>query len=125
MDKAAKPTRQGAVRLSSPENSSKGKGADDSVRHLLLSWWYDRRSGTPGQEVEGRLSQTWVVYRLSRFQTGRNVGDWFVVVQYADQTAYEKVQAVIARDPECQQTFAEIAKFAKRISREMVIDLDL
>ena len=66
-----------------------------------------------------------VVYRLSRFQTGPNVGDWFVVVQYADQTAYEEVQAAIARDPECQQTFAEIAKFAKRISREMVIDRDL
>jgi hypothetical protein len=27
--------------------------------------------------------------------------------------------------PECQQAFAEIAKFAKRISRELVIDLDL
>jgi hypothetical protein len=25
-----------------------------------------------------------VVYRLSRFQTGPNAGDWFVVVQYAD-----------------------------------------
>ena len=66
-----------------------------------------------------------VAYRLSRFQTGPNIGDWFVVVQYADQTAYEKAQAAIAEDPECQQTFAEIAKFAKRISREMVIDLDL
>ena len=66
-----------------------------------------------------------VAYRLSRFQTGPNVGDWFVVVQYADQTAYEKAQAAIAQDPECQQTFVEIAKFAKRISREMVIDLDL
>jgi putative SOS response-associated peptidase YedK len=51
--------------------------------------------------------------------------DWFVVVQYADQTAYEKAQAAIAQDPECQQIFAEIAKFAKRVSREMVIDLDL
>jgi hypothetical protein len=66
-----------------------------------------------------------VAYRLSRFQTGPNVGDWFVVVQYADQTAYEKAQAAIAQEPECQQTFVEIAKFAKRISREMVIDLDL
>ena len=66
-----------------------------------------------------------VAYRLSRFQTGPNVGDWFVVVQYADQTAYEKAQAAIAQDPECQQTFVEIAKFTKRISREMVIDLDL
>ena len=66
-----------------------------------------------------------VAYRLSRFQTGPNAGDWFVVVQYADQMAYEKAQAAFAKDPECQQTFAEIAKFAKRISREMVVDLDL
>ena len=65
-----------------------------------------------------------VAYRLSRFEIGPNVGDWLVVVQY-DQTAHEKLQAAIAQDPECQQTFAEIAKFAKRISREMVIDLDL
>jgi hypothetical protein len=46
-------------------------------------------------------------------------------VQYADQTAYEKAQTSIAQDPECQLVFAEIAKFAKRISRELVIDLDL
>jgi hypothetical protein len=66
-----------------------------------------------------------VNYRLSQFQTGPNVGDWLVVVQYADQTAYEKVQAAIAQDSECQQVFAAIAKFAKRISRDMVLDLDL
>ena len=66
-----------------------------------------------------------VAYRLSRFQTGPNVGDWFVVVQYADETAYEKAQAGIAQDPECQQVFVEIAKITKMISREMVIDLDL
>jgi hypothetical protein len=66
-----------------------------------------------------------VAYRLSRFQTGPNVGDWLVVVQYANETAYEKAQASIALDPECQQAFAEIANFAKRISREMVIDLDI
>jgi hypothetical protein len=66
-----------------------------------------------------------VAYRLSRFQTGPNAGDWFVVVQYADQTAYEKAQTVFAKDPECKQAFVEIAKFAKRISREMIIDLDL
>ncbi len=66
-----------------------------------------------------------VAYRLSRFQTGPNAGDWLVVVQYPDETAYAKAQAAIAQDPECQQAFAEIAKFATRISREMVIDLDL
>jgi hypothetical protein len=66
-----------------------------------------------------------VAYRLSRFQTGPNVGDWLVVVQYADSTAYEKAQATFAKDPEYQQVVTEIAKFAKRISRELVIDLDL
>ena len=65
-----------------------------------------------------------VSYRLSRFQTGPNTGDWFVVMQY-DQTVHEMAQTAIAQDPECQQAFAEIAKFAKRISRELVIDLDL
>jgi hypothetical protein len=64
-------------------------------------------------------------YRLSRFQTGPNAGDWLVVVQYADSTAYEKAQTAIAQDPEYQQVVAEIAKFAKRINRELVIDLDL
>jgi hypothetical protein len=64
-----------------------------------------------------------VGYRLSRFQTGPNEGDWLVVVTYADATAYEKAQALFAQDPELQQVFIEIAKFAERISREMVVDL--
>src|SRR5690349_21610993 len=64
-------------------------------------------------------------YRLSRFQTGPNEGDWLVTVTYADASAYEKAQALLVQDLECQQVFIEIAKFAKRISREMVIDLDL
>lgn len=66
-----------------------------------------------------------VAYRLSRFETGPNAGDWLVVVQYADPTAYEKAQITIGQDPECQLVFAEIAKFAKRLSRELVVDLDL
>jgi hypothetical protein len=66
-----------------------------------------------------------VGYRLSRFQTGLNEGDWFVIVTYADATAYEKAQAHFSQDPELQQVFIEIAKLAKRVSREMVIDLDL
>lgn len=66
-----------------------------------------------------------ITYRLSRFETGPHAGDWFVVVQYADQAAYETTQAAIAQDPECQAVFAEIATFATRISRELVSDLDL
>ena len=66
-----------------------------------------------------------IAYRLGRIQTGPNVGDWLVIVQYADEKAYEEAQASIAQDPECQHAFAEIAKFAKRVSRELVMDLDL
>ena len=66
-----------------------------------------------------------VDYRLSRFQGGPNEGDWFVIVTYADASSYEKTQALFSQDQELQQIFIEIGKFAKRISREMVIDLDL
>ena len=66
-----------------------------------------------------------VGYRLSRFQIGPNEGDWFVIVTYADATAYEKAQTLFSQDAELQQVFIEIAKFAKRINRDLVIDLDL
>jgi hypothetical protein len=66
-----------------------------------------------------------VGYRLSRFQTGPNEGDWLVIVTYADATAYEKAQALFSQDAELQQVFIEIAKFANRVSHEMAIDLDL
>ena len=88
------------------------------------------RGGTIEQvaPVAKRLKAAYVKhgigYRLSRFQTGPNVGDWFVVVTY-EQAIEEKAQAAIAQDPECQKAFAEIAKFATRISRELVVDLDL
>src|ERR1700739_3578635 len=64
-------------------------------------------------------------YRLSRFQTGPNEGGWFVIVTYADATAYEKAQALFAQDLELQQVFNEIENVPKRSSREIVIDLDL
>ena len=66
-----------------------------------------------------------VVYRLSRFQTGPNAGDWFVVVQYPDSATYATAQEGFAQDPEYQQVVTQIAKFAQRISRELVTDLDL
>jgi hypothetical protein len=64
-------------------------------------------------------------FGLSRFQTGPNVGDWCVIVTYADSTAYENAQTMFAEDPEYQQVITDIAETAKRINREMVIDLDL
>jgi len=63
-------------------------------------------------------------YRLSRFETGPNAGDWLVIVTW-DAAAQEAARADIGRGPECQRIFAEIAKFATRISREMMLDLDL
>ena len=66
-----------------------------------------------------------ISYRLSRFESGPNAGDWLVIVTCADKAAYEKAGAAIAKDPEVQQAFSEIAKFAKRISREELLDLDL
>jgi hypothetical protein len=41
-----------------------------------------------------------VAYRLSRFQTGQNVGEWIVVVQYADWMTYAKAQDSFAQDPD-------------------------
>jgi len=64
-------------------------------------------------------------YRLSRFQTGPNEGDWLVVVTYADAAAVEKAEVVFAADQELQRVFIDIAKFARRISREVVSDVDL
>jgi hypothetical protein len=57
-----------------------------------------------------------VVYRLSRFETGTNVGDWLVVVQYADQTTYEKAQATIAHDPECQQALPRLQSSRRELT---------
>jgi hypothetical protein len=57
-----------------------------------------------------------VGYRLSRFQTGPDEGDWFVIVTYADATAYEKAQALFAQDPELQQVFIEIGDRSRSLS---------
>lgn len=66
-----------------------------------------------------------VGYRLSRFQTGPNAGDWFVTVTYADAAAHERAEALFRDDRALQQVFIEIARFARRVSREMVIDIEL
>ena len=65
-----------------------------------------------------------VGYRLSRFETGPNAGDWLVITT-CEESIQDATKAAIDKDPECQRIFAEIAKFATRMSREMVLDLDL
>jgi hypothetical protein len=64
-------------------------------------------------------------YRVGRYQTGQNVGDWMVVVQYADWTAYAKAHDSLAQDPEHRKTVAEISQIVQIVSREFVADLDL
>jgi hypothetical protein len=66
-----------------------------------------------------------VAYRVSRFQTGQNVGEWMVVVQYADWMAYAKAQDSFAQDPDHKKAVTEISKLVTLISRELVVDLDL
>lgn len=64
-------------------------------------------------------------YRLGRFQNGPNAGDWLVIVHYADQDAYDRAHLAMQADSEIQRIFVEIAKFAKRISREVIDNVDL
>jgi hypothetical protein len=64
-----------------------------------------------------------VGYRLGRVEGDPNAGDWIVTVTYAD--AYAKATAEFANDPELQAVFHAIARFAKRISRDAVVDLEV
>lgn len=66
-----------------------------------------------------------VSYQVSHFQTGQELGDWIVIVQYADQTAYAKALDSFAHDPEHRQVVAEISRLVTLVKREMVVNLDL
>ena len=49
-----------------------------------------------------------VGYRLSRFQTGPNEGDWLALVTYADAAAYEKAQALFPKTQSCSRSSARL-----------------
>jgi hypothetical protein len=74
---------------------------------------------------EAVLQKHGVAYRVSRFQTGQNVGEWLVVVRYDDWMAYAKAQDSFAEDPDHKQAVTEISKIVTLLSRELVVDLDL
>jgi hypothetical protein len=76
-----------------------------------------------GREAERRAADHGTVHHLSRFKIGANAGDWWVIVQYPDRAAYDKAQESFAQDPAYQQATTEIAKFATRLSRELVSDI--
>jgi hypothetical protein len=71
------------------------------------------------------LAKHGINYRLSRFDTGPNKGDWLVLVTYHNHAAYDAAQEWFAQNPEYQQIVAEIAKYTTRLSRELADDIDL
>ncbi len=64
-------------------------------------------------------------YQLSRLQTGQNVGEWLVVVRYADWTAFARAQDGFGDDPDHRQVITEISRHVTLMRRELAVDLDL
>ena len=77
------------------------------------------------KKMKAVLLKHGVAYRVRRFQTSQNVGEWMVVVQYADWMAYAKAQDSSAQDPQHKKVVTEISTIVTLISRELVVDLDL
>ncbi len=77
------------------------------------------------KRMKAVLHKHGVSYRVSRFHTGQDVGQWMVVVQYASWTAYAKAQDSFAEDPEHRKLVTEISGVVTLISRELVVDLEL
>src|SRR5271165_4560637 len=65
------------------------------------------------------------IYRVARFHTGPYVGEWLVVVRYADWAAYAKAQDSLAGDTAYQKIIAQVAKLAQVTSRNFLFDLDV
>ena len=65
------------------------------------------------------------LYRVGRFRTGPNVGEWLVVVRYADWNAHAKAQDGLAKDGDYQKIIGQVAKIATVTSRNFVVGLDI
>ncbi len=66
-----------------------------------------------------------ITYQVSRVQTDQTVGEWMVVVQYANETAYAKALEDFSHDPEHRQVVAEISNIVALSRRVLVVELDL
>ncbi len=66
-----------------------------------------------------------ITYQVSRVQTDQTMGEWMVVVQYADETAYAKALEEFSHDPEHRQVVADISKIVALSRRVLVVELDL
>jgi len=110
--------RQIGERFNTPAALQVGKGTDDSVSCLPY------RGGTI--DVVAPLANTLkavylkhgVAYRLSRFETG-----WLSCSTPTWRPMRKRWQ--FCPRPQWQQAATEISKIAKRINRELVIDIDL
>jgi hypothetical protein len=53
------------------------------------------------------------------------VGEWLVVVRYADWNAHAKAQDGLAKDGDYQKIIGQVAKIATVTSRNFVVGLDI
>lgn len=89
------------------------------------------RGGTPDQvlplarALRAIYARYGVSYRLGRVEGEPNAGDWMVTVTYADAAAYEAAVAKFETDAELQAVFHGIARFARRMSRDVVTEFDI
>jgi hypothetical protein len=70
------------------------------------------------------LNYAWII-GWGALRQVQMLGGWLTIVRYPDRATYGKAQESFTQDPDYQQTVTEIARFATRSSRELVIDLDL
>ena len=63
--------------------------------------------------------------RLSRFQTGQFVGEWLVVVRYADWTSYGKAQDGLAKDAGYQKLLGQVSGMAELTGRNVLVGFDI
>ena len=66
-----------------------------------------------------------ITYQVSRVQTDQPIGEWMVVVQYANETAYAKALEDFSHDPDHRQVVRDISKIVTLIRRDLVVELDL
>ena len=71
------------------------------------------------------LDRYGVSYRVSRLDAAEDLGDWLVVVRYADRAHYEAALNSFAADPEHSGAVADISKVTSLVRRVMAEDLDL
>jgi len=89
------------------------------------------RGGTPeevlplARSLKAIYARYGVGYRLGRVEGVPNEGDWVVIVSYADADAYAAAVAQFDGDAELQAVFHAIARFAKRMSRDVVAEMDV